>query len=758
MNRKHTYFLVVSLVALAAFTAVALASAHYQDWPFTREASFGDVRNLSGPLGSLLAFSLIRLFGSLLGWVFPIGCAIVAGGLLVKRSIVAVRLLVKLFVITVLLTSFLELMPFDQPSTVRGTIGVGLARLVSSVLGNFGGTIAIITLLLLILMTELRQVARVGVRGAAWVPVVGGTITGWANAVSSRARRAVEEAQERRARDNERGRELDDDNDDGIREESRAARTPQEAPVRASEPKAPRVSTWSVGGDEPRQAASPEAPRPAKAPKRRTPRAGESVPLAQATLPPVTILKAGADKRVGYSQDQLESWSEVLEGKLANYGVAGNVTAVNQGPVVTTFEFEPEAGVKVKDIVSRADDLALAMRARSLRLIAPIPGRAVVGIEIPNPEHATVYFRDVLREIPERLRYSGIMIAMGVDAVGKPFHMNLCSAPHLLMAGTTGSGKSVALNSFLASILFQYRATDVRLLIIDPKMVEMSGFNGIPHLLHPVITDPREAVRVFNYLISEMESRNHLLRKHGVKNIESFNSKIALGKIDGEEPVEKLPYIVLVVDEMADLVLTKGIDFEAMLSRLSNMARAVGIHMVVATQRPSVDVIDGKTKANFPTRIAFRVASKVDSRTILDCGGAEKLLGNGDMLYVDAKHPEGLRVHGSWLPEEELEEMLNHWRSYEFEESHLDFEEEGARDPVSGDEKDSYFDDAKDIVVRYGQGSTSLLQRKLRVGYARAARLLDQLESAGVVGPPDGSKAREVLVRREEQISPNLNE
>ena len=349
------------------------------------------------------------------------------------------------------------------------------------------------------------------------------------------------------------------------------------------------------------------------------------------------------------------------------------------------------------------------------------------------------------------------MTALGVDAVGKPFHMNLCSAPHLLMAGTTGSGKSVALNGFLASILFQYRPADIRLLIIDPKMVEMSMFNGIPHLLHPVITDPQEAVRVFNYLIGEMEKRNELLRRSGVKNIESYNSRISLGKNDVDPDAERLPYIVLVIDELADLVLTKGIDFESLLSRLSNMARAVGIHMIVATQRPSVDIIDGKTKANFPTRIAFRVASKVDSRTILDCMGAEKLLGKGDMLYVDAKHPEALRLHGSWLAEEELDELVNHWKRYDFEESHLEFVEE-TREAASNGEKDAYFDEARNVILRYRQGSTSLLQRKLHVGYARAARLLDQLEDAGVVGPPDGSRPREVLISTEEEVGPGIND
>jgi S-DNA-T family DNA segregation ATPase FtsK/SpoIIIE len=539
------------------------------------------------------------------------------------------------------------------------------------------------------------------------------------------------------------------------------------------------VATHSAPGERPRRVrteAAPAAPRSKPAPppepepsrqaaaraaaqraieKPAPPSPEKTVPIEQAVLPSFSILRAGGEAGPGPSPDKIKGWSEVLEGKLGNYGIEGRVTAVNHGPQVTTFEFEPAPGVKIRDIVSRSDDLALAMKALSLRLIAPIPGRSVVGIEIPNPEQDVVYLHDVLKEIPDRLRLSGLMFALGVDVSGHPFYMNLCSAPHLLMAGTTGSGKSVSLNCLLASILFQYRPDDVRLLLVDPKMVEMSAYNGIPHLLHPVITDPRDAVRVFTYLIAEMEKRNELFRGNGVKNIESYNSKIALGKTAPEgadgKPRGKLPYIVLVVDELGDLVLTKGADIEGLLSRLSNMARAVGIHMIVATQRPSVDVIVGKTKANFPTRIAFRVASKVDSRTILDCVGAEKLLGKGDLLLTDAKHPEPLRLHGAWIAEDELERLIAHWKQYKFEESHIDL---SADRPglMEGGETDPRFDEAREIIVRYNQGSTSLLQRKLQIGYARAARLLDQLEQAGIVGPPDGSKPREVLVKDEAEV------
>jgi DNA segregation ATPase FtsK/SpoIIIE, S-DNA-T family len=323
--------------------------------------------------------------------------------------------------------------------------------------------------------------------------------------------------------------------------------------------------------------------------------------------------------------------------------------------------------------------------------------------------------------------------------------MNLCDAPHLLIAGTTGSGKSVCLNAFLASILLHYRPADVRMLLVDPKMVEMSQYNGIPHLLHPVITDPKDAARVLEFLVGEMGRRNELFRRHGVRNLESYNAKIALGK-GNDEPGEHLPYIVLIVDELGDLALAKGVDIESLLTRLAQMARASGIHMVLATQRPSVDVIVGKTKANFPTRIAFRVATKVDSRTILDTIGADKLLGRGDMLFLDSHHPQPARLHGAWVSESEIEQLIQHWKGYRFEEGSLDLSGSRAGAAETGDDLDPLFDDARGVVVTYKQGSTSLLQRKLHIGYSRAARLLDQLEQQGIVGPPDGSKPREVYV------------
>jgi S-DNA-T family DNA segregation ATPase FtsK/SpoIIIE len=730
------------------FLAVAFVTASAEDWPFGGGA-LRNVRNLSGPFGSLLAFLGFRLFGPVFAWLVPMALMVLAGGVVAGRMSVATRGVLKGLVLVILAGGFLSLIPpFRDSHALAGTVGAAIGAAVSAVLGEVGGTILLTTLILLMLRVEMRRLGAIGrmiMRVATWMRT---TIGRWRESAEQYVQRRAEQRRQRRFREAEMA----------IAEPAPPERVPavENLPESGMEPPADDLpwmaEDFTAPEAAPRSGSATVAKTRRPSPRReRVSEQKSGVPLEDCELPSMSILDPGARASTSYSGDQLKMWSDVLEGKLSNYGVEGRVTAVNQGPLVTTFEFEPAPGVKIRDITSRADDLALAMRARSLRLIAPIPGRAVVGIEIPNPEADIVFLRNILAEIPERLRLAGIMIALGMDAIGKPFHVNLCSAPHLLMAGTTGSGKSVALNCILASILFQYRPADVRMLLIDPKMVEMSMYNGIPHLLHPVITEPREAVRIFNYLIGEMGRRNRLLRKHGVKNIESFNSKIAMGKADPEDDaVERLPYIVLVVDELGDLVLTKGADFESLLSRLSNMARAVGIHMIVATQRPSVDVIVGKTKANFPTRIAFRVATKVDSRTILDIVGAEKLLGRGDMLYVDAKHPEALRLHGAWITEDELGKLVDHWKQYEFEEAHLDFDEGGAG-PVANGDKDAFFDDARDVILQYRQGSTSLLQRKLHVGYARAARLLDQLEQAGIVGPPDGSKPREVLVRDAEE-------
>jgi S-DNA-T family DNA segregation ATPase FtsK/SpoIIIE len=736
VSDRARLFLTITLLALGVFLAVGLGTSHGDDWPFDRGSSLRHVTNLTGPFGSLLAWLVTLAFGPVFGWLIPIVLFWLGVGLVRDSETPVRRLAIKTVAAAVLLNAFFAIVPPTRDvKALHGAPGDWVAAGLRNVFGEVGTAIVLVAAVLLIALGEAHRVqwlsgaARAGAEKlAAMFRSLGGSLGRRRAVAADYMKSAIERA---RPAENEA-----DESDE-----------PAPAPARAASTAAEWVEPSEA---KPRKRRDPEiaiadVSKPRAKLKKAVPVADSdrTTPIFNASLPPLSILESPPESQATFSRDDLKNWTAVLEEKLQQFGVEGKVTAVNHGPVVTTFEFEPAPGVRIKEIVSRSDDLALAMRARSLRMIAPIPGRAAVGIEIPNPTPRTVYLSEVLSDMSEQQRIKGVMIGLGVDVVGKPFLMNLCEAPHLLIAGTTGSGKSVCLNTILASILLHYRPSDVQLLLVDPKMVEMSQYNGIPHLLHPVITDPKDAARVLEYLVGEMGRRNDLFRRHGVRNVDSYNAKIAMMK-SGETTAERLSYIVVVVDELGDLALAKGVDIETLLTRLAQMARAAGIHMVLATQRPSVDVIVGKTKANFPTRIAFRVATKVDSRTILDTIGADKLLGKGDMLYLDSHHPQPARLHGAWVSEAEIEQLIHHWKSYRFEESSLDLSDgrAGAAD-VDGD-LDPLFEDARGVVVQFKQGSTSLLQRKLHIGYSRAARLLDQLEQQGIVGPPDGSKPREV--------------
>jgi S-DNA-T family DNA segregation ATPase FtsK/SpoIIIE len=473
-------------------------------------------------------------------------------------------------------------------------------------------------------------------------------------------------------------------------------------------------------------------------------------------LPSTDLLDEIRKEDRGFTRDVLQMNARLLLDTLGNFGIEGQINEIRPGPVVTTFEFEPAPGVKVSQIVSRSDDLALAMRATRIRIEAPIPGKAAVGIEIPNPYPQTIGLRQVIGAIKNDGARAPLEIAFGKDTEGESFCADLADMPHLLVAGATGSGKSVCVNAIICNILLRNGPDRVRLLMVDPKMLELSVYNGIPHLMHPVITDPREALRAVKYMVAEMETRYSRLARHGVRNIKDFNTKVLAGKAindkTGEKVTEPLSYCVFVIDELADLMMQLGSDLELPIARLAQMARAVGIHLILATQRPSVNVITGVIKANFPSRIGFRVISKIDSRTILDGGGAEQLLGKGDMLFLMAGRPQPVRVHGAFLSMDECERIAAHWRE-QTDEAPAQLEFEGGVGGVSradlGD--DTLLEDARQMVIVTQMGSTTMLQRRLRVGYTRAARLMDMLEADGVVGPFEGSKARKVLVPKDEQ-------
>lgn len=472
-------------------------------------------------------------------------------------------------------------------------------------------------------------------------------------------------------------------------------------------------------------------------------------------VPTAALLDEVPVNRSRISKETLQENAKLLEGALDNFGVACEVVEVSPGPVVTRYEVEPALGVKVNRIAALADDLARVMSAQGIRIQAPVPGKSVVGVEIANQERETVYLREVIEDEVFSRSDSKLIMALGKTISGEPCAADLAKMPHLLVAGATGAGKSVCLNSLICSILFKSTPEEVRFIMVDPKVVELMMYNDIPHLLVPVITEPKKAAEALKWAVAEMEDRYQKLAKLGVRNLSDYNAKLARvqaeAKEDGVEPEKPLAYIVIVIDEFADLMLTAPADVETSLMGLAQKSRAVGIHIILATQRPSVNVITGVIKANFPSRIAFQVASKTDSRTILDLNGAERLLGMGDMLFLPSGQGEPIRVHGAFISGEETERLVEALKESEYEAEEVAvFSEQADINAVSA-ERDDLFDDAVRLVCEHQQASTSFLQRRLKVGYSRAARLMDELEEAGIVGPIVGAKPRKILVERAQE-------
>lgn len=463
-------------------------------------------------------------------------------------------------------------------------------------------------------------------------------------------------------------------------------------------------------------------------------------------LPPLDLLQNST--RFRRSSRTTVDQSEQLERTLASFGVKARVIDVFQGPVITRYDLQPAPGVKVSKIVNLANDLALALAARGLRIEAPIPGKAAVGIEVPNREPRLVTIREVL-ETKEFWEAGKLGVAIGVDIAGQPVVASLDRMPHLLIAGATGSGKSVCLNALILSLLYKASPVEVKMIMIDPKMVELSLYNGIPHLSVPVVTEPEKAAAVLKAVVAEMENRYKLFAARGVRDLTRYNQSL-------KKDEAALPYVVVIIDELADLMMIAPVEVEDAICRLAQMARATGIHLVVATQRPSVDVITGLIKANIPSRIAFAVSSQVDSRTILDSAGAEQLLGRGDMLFSPVGALKPLRVQGALVLDDELKKVTEYWRgqgSPDYVEAFLQADKVEKTEKNRGEE-DELFWDAVKLVIDYGQASASLLQRRFRIGYTRAARLVDMMEERGFVGPHEGSKPRGVLItkRRLEEI------
>jgi S-DNA-T family DNA segregation ATPase FtsK/SpoIIIE len=515
--------------------------------------------------------------------------------------------------------------------------------------------------------------------------------------------------------------------------------------------------------------------------------AGAESPTFSEELPPTDLLTAAPARNPDAGRRELDVAGEKLMATLRTFKVEGELVGRTTGPSVTQFEIEPAAGVKVRQIAALADDLALALRAASIRIVAPIPGRGAVGVEVPNPSPEIVVLREVLESVDFKQARAALPIALGKDLEGRPIVADLAKMPHLLIAGATGSGKSVCVNTIITSLVYRHTPKTLRFLMVDPKMVELSVYNTLPHLRHKVITDNRDAATVLKWAVLEMQDRYRLLEANACRNLQEFNKRVQQHAV-GEGPAlqrpktpdvafedrtytgDILPYIVVVIDEMADLMMTVQGEVETPIAMLAQKARAIGIHLILATQRPSVNVITGLIKANFPCRIAFRVASQIDSRTIIDGSGAESLLGNGDMLFIPPGKSEPARLQGAYLSSEDTERLL-HW--YTDAASRGDSGQKGAAVVVAepdileavraleakaasgdddggddaGGERDARFREAAEVVIQHRQGSTSLLQRRLKVGYGRAARIIDQLEDAGVLSPSEGgARPREVLV------------
>ena len=460
-------------------------------------------------------------------------------------------------------------------------------------------------------------------------------------------------------------------------------------------------------------------------------------------LPGIGLLDKVDAKEDELNLEHYYTVSKKLENKLRDFGIAGKVEGISPGPVVTTYEFAPAPGIKITRIVSLADDLAMGLKAESVRIVGSIPGKAALGIEIPNPQREIVYIRDILASETFKNSSSKLTLGLGKDVIGQPVVADLAKMPHLLIAGATGSGKSVGINAIICSILFKATPDEVRFLLIDPKRIELSGYEDIPHLLHPVVVDPKMANRALQWAVREMERRYMLLDEMRVKSFASYN----------QVAEEKLPLIVIVVDELADLMMISSREVEESIARLAQMARAAGMHLILATQRPSVDVLTGLIKANFPTRISFKVFSKVDSRTILDMSGAEHLLGEGDSLFLPPGKARMQRIHGTYISEQETEriiEFLKEQGTARYDASVLEAveDENGDYNGIAEDDYDEKYDEAVALVCESGQASISMVQRRLRVGYNRAARMIEIMEKEGIVGPSDGSKPREVIARK----------
>jgi DNA segregation ATPase FtsK/SpoIIIE, S-DNA-T family len=742
------------LLSLGVVLLLSLASYHVQD-PSLNTAAATRPRNLIGYPGAWFADLLLQgfgigafvlpilLFG--LAWKWVRSDAVEAGAIKLGGT------LLLLLSLTAAVSFAPRLTLFSGAIPIGGLAGMLLAHYLMHALNPTGAILLTITTLIVsIYLVSTFTMSKL----AGWfegpLRILGMLVDAWQLWREERRRRKEEKARLRAAeRAEQRRRPRMAPQVDAAHIESSAApldavaEAPAEIPICALEEKPlPAADT------PPWEEAVLVAPRPAGP--------------ASYRLPSTDLLNEGQG-RSPYDEQELKDIAVRIKSKFEEFNVLGNVVQINPGPVVTTFEFKPEAGIKYSRITTLTEDLCLGLQAESI-LIERIPGKPTVGIEVPNTKREVIALRQMLESDEFAQAQSRLTISMGKDINGRIKVAALESMPHLLIAGSTGSGKSVMINSMVMSILYKSTPDEVRMIMVDPKRVELGMYEGIPHLLTPVITDPKKATNALRNAVLEMDRRLRLLAEFGVRNIDQFNKKIRKKQEEPRslfeedeatvEDLRPLPYILILIDELADLMMLEGRNVEESVTRLAQMARAVGMHLVLATQRPSVDVITGLIKANFPSRISFRVATRVDSRTVLDVMGAEHLLGKGDMLFLPPGSSRLIRVHGAFVTETEINRVVDFWKEQavpEYDQSFLiapptdDAEPEGEEAAPGG--QDPMYEDALRIVLEMGKASTSTLQRRLRLGYGRAARILDMMQRDGIIGPPDGSKPREVLKR-----------